>query len=66
MTRRTTAFRTPLVAARSLAAYQATSAGGLALGSWFWGHLAGTVGVEAALVVAAARTVAPPLVGLRL
>ncbi|MGY3116168.1 MFS family permease [Bradyrhizobium sp. S3.14.4] len=52
------------VAARSLAAYQAASAGGLALGSWGWGHLADIAGVEIALLVAAALMVASPLVGL--
>ncbi|TAI59676.1 MFS transporter, partial [Bradyrhizobium sp. Leo170] len=54
------------VAARSLAAYQAASADGLALGSWAWGHLAEVAGVETALLVAAALMVASPLVGLRL
>jgi len=54
------------VAARSLAAYQAASAGGLALGSWAWGHLAQVAGVETALHVAAALMIASPLVGLGL
>lgn len=54
------------VAARSLAAYQASAAGALALGSWGWGHLADVAGVEVALLVAATLMFSSPLVGLRL
>lgn len=54
------------VAARSLAAYQAAASGGLAIGSWGWGHLTDIAGVETALLVAASLMLASPLVGLRL
>lgn len=54
------------VAARSLAAYQAAASGGLALGSWGWGHLTDITGVQTALLIAAALMLASPLVGLRL
>ncbi|WP_247459302.1 MFS transporter [Bradyrhizobium sp. 153] len=54
------------VAARSLAAYQAAASGGLALGSWGWGHLADTSGVETTLLIAAGLMLASPLIGLRL
>ncbi|WP_439406579.1 MFS transporter [Bradyrhizobium sp. DASA03076] len=52
------------VAGRSLAAYQAASSGGIALGSWGWGHLTDAAGVEAALLVSAALMLASPLMGL--
>jgi MFS family permease len=39
------------VTARSLAAYQAASAAGLAFGSWGWGHVADMLGVESTLLV---------------
>ncbi|WP_407166099.1 MFS transporter [Bradyrhizobium sp. ORS 111] len=51
------------VAGRSLAAYQAASSGGIAVGSWGWGHLTDAAGVETALLVSAALMVASPLVG---
>lgn len=54
------------VAARSLAAYQAAASGGLALGSWGWGHLADISGVETTLLIAAGLMLASPLIGLRL
>lgn len=60
------AFRSRWVAARSLAAYHAASAGGLVLGSRVWGHLAQVASVEAALLVATALMVASPPVGLGL
>src|SRR6266511_2149617 len=41
------------VAGRSLAAFQASIAGGIAVGSWGWGHLTDYAGVEVALLVAA-------------
>src|SRR3954449_1472767 len=52
------------VAGRSLAAFQAAIAGGIALGSWGWGHLTDMVGVETALLVSAAAMAASPLLGL--
>ncbi|WGR90850.1 MFS transporter (plasmid) [Bradyrhizobium sp. ISRA435] len=51
------------VAGRSLAVYQAASSGGIAVGSWGWGHLTDAAGVETALLVSAALMVASPLVG---
>ncbi len=52
------------VAGRSLAAFQAAIAGGIALGSWGWGHLTDLVGVEIALLVSAAAMAASPLLGM--
>ena len=52
------------VAGRSLAAFQASIAGGIAIGSWGWGHLTDAVGVETALLVSAALMLASPLLGL--
>lgn len=52
------------VAGRSLAAYQAASSGGIALGSWGWGHLTEAAGVDAALLVSAALMLVSPLLGL--
>src|SRR5215472_94561 len=52
------------VAGRSLAAFQASIAGGIAIGSWGWGHLTDAYGVEAALLTAAALMLALPLLGL--
>jgi MFS family permease len=52
------------VAGRSLAAFQAAIAGGIALGSWGWGHLTDLVGVETALLVSAAAMAASPLLGI--
>jgi predicted MFS family arabinose efflux permease len=52
------------VAGRSLAAFQASISGGIALGSWGWGHLTDAAGVEAALLVSAALMLASPLLGL--
>lgn len=51
------------VAGRSLAAYQAVSSGGIALGSWCWGRLTDASGVDAALLVSAALMFASPLLG---
>ncbi|WGR97785.1 MFS transporter [Bradyrhizobium sp. ISRA436] len=51
------------VAGRSLAAYQAASSGGIAVGSWGWGHLTDAAGVETALMVSAALMLASPLIG---
>ncbi|QHP66097.1 MFS transporter (plasmid) [Bradyrhizobium sp. LCT2] len=52
------------VAGRSLAAYQAASSGGIAVGSWGWGQLTDAAGVETALLVSAALMVVSPLIGL--
>ncbi|KRR11637.1 MFS transporter [Bradyrhizobium valentinum] len=52
------------VAGRSLAAYQAASSGGIAVGSWGWGHLTDVAGVDTALLVAAVLMLASPLLGL--
>ncbi|MEA2976360.1 MAG: hypothetical protein QOF19_1880 [Alphaproteobacteria bacterium] len=52
------------VAGRSLAAFQAAIAGGIAIGSWGWGYLTDLVGVEMALLVSAAGMFVSPLLGL--
>jgi MFS family permease len=51
------------VAGRSLAAFQASIAGGIAIGSWVWGRLTDAAGVEAALLVSAMLMLASPLLG---
>jgi MFS family permease len=52
------------VAGRSLAAFQASIAGGIAIGSWGWGHLTDIAGVQVALLVSAALMALSPLLGL--
>lgn len=52
------------VAGRSLAAYQAASSGGIAVGSWAWGHLTDAAGVETALLISAGLMFISPLFGL--
>jgi MFS family permease len=52
------------VAGRSLAAFQAAIAGGIAIGSWGWGRLTDAAGVETALLVSAGLMFASPLLGL--
>lgn len=52
------------VAGRSLAAFQASIAGGIAMGSWGWGRLTDAAGVEIALLVSAALMFASPLLAL--
>jgi len=52
------------VAGRSLAAFQAAIAGGIAIGSWGWGHLTDSTGVEFALLVSAGLMLLSPLLGL--
>jgi MFS family permease len=54
------------VAGRSLAAFQAAIAGGIAIGSWGWGHLTDAAGVEAALLVSGGLMLLLPLLGLLL
>jgi MFS family permease len=51
------------VAGRSLAAFQASISGGIAIGSWGWGRLTDTAGVEAALLVSATLMLLSPLLG---
>ena len=53
------------VVGRSLAAYQAASTGGIAIGSWGWGHLAQAASVQTALLVAGTLMVGSTLLGLR-
>ncbi|WP_291847058.1 MFS transporter [Bradyrhizobium sp.] len=52
------------VAGRSLAAFQASIAGGIAVGSWGWGHLTDLAGVEVALLVSAGLMLVSPLLGI--
>lgn len=52
------------VTGRSLAAYQAAISGGIAIGSWGWGHLTDAAGVEVALLVSAGLMLLSPLLGL--
>lgn len=52
------------VAGRSLAAFQASIAGGIAIGSWGWGHLTDLAGVEIALLVSAGLMLVSPLLGI--
>lgn len=52
------------VTGRSLAAYQAASSGGVAVGSWGWGRLTDGAGVETALLISAALMFVSPLLGL--
>jgi len=54
------------VAGRSLAAYQASISGGIAIGSWGWGRLTDAYGVETALLVSAGLMLVSPLLGLLL
>src|SRR5579863_2402631 len=51
------------VAGRSLAIFQASISGGIAIGSWGWGRLTDAAGVETALLVSAALMLASPLLG---
>jgi hypothetical protein len=46
------------VAGRALAAYQASIAGGIAIGSWFWGMMASAFSVSGALALSAAAIAA--------
>jgi MFS family permease len=52
------------VAGRSLAAFQASIAGGIAIGSWAWGHLTDVAGVQTALLVSAGLMLISPLLGI--
>ncbi len=52
------------VAGRSLAIFQASISGGIAIGSWGWGQLTDAAGVETALLVSAGLMVLSPLLGI--
>ncbi len=52
------------VAGRALAAYQAAIAGGVAVGSWIWGHVANSLGVEGALIAAGIIMFISPLLAI--
>src|SRR6185295_20374634 len=54
------------VAGRSLAAFQASIAGGVAIGSWAWGHVANSVGVGDTLLISGGVMLASPLIGFLL
>lgn len=54
------------VAGRSLAAFQASISGGIAIGSWGWGHIADLSGVAPSMLLSAAAMLASPLLALRL
>jgi len=51
------------VAGRALAAFQASIAGGVGLGSWGWGLIANVVGVGEALLISGAVMLVSPLIG---
>ncbi|VIO65510.1 Enterobactin exporter EntS [Bradyrhizobium ivorense] len=52
------------VAGRSLAAFQAAIAGGIAIGSWGWGRITDIGGVETALLISAGLMLLSPLLGI--
>ncbi|TWC00796.1 putative MFS family arabinose efflux permease [Bradyrhizobium macuxiense] len=52
------------VAGRSLAAFQASIAGGIAIGSWCWGRITDVGGVEMALLISAGLMLLSPLLGI--
>ncbi len=52
------------VAGRSLAIFQASISGGIAIGSWGWGQLTDAAGVETALLVSASLMLLSPLLGI--
>ena len=52
------------VAGRAMASYQAAIAGGVAIGSWFWGTLANSVGVNNALLIAGAVMFVSPVLAI--
>ncbi len=51
------------VAGRALAAYQASIAGGIAVGSWIWGSTANAVGVRGALLLSSAALLSSATLG---
>ncbi len=52
------------VAGRSLAIFQASISGGIAIGSWGWGQLTDAAGVETALLVSAGLMLLSPVLGI--
>lgn len=52
------------VAGRALAIFQAAISGGVAIGSWGWGHVADWIGTDHALMISAAVVLLSPLLGL--
>jgi len=52
------------VAGRSLAAFQASIAGGIAIGSWCWGRITDVGGVETALLISAGLMLLSPVLGI--
>jgi MFS family permease len=52
------------VAGRALATFQAAISGGVAIGSWIWGHVADGMGTNHALMLSAALMLAAPALGL--
>ncbi|MCC6920383.1 MAG: MFS transporter [Alphaproteobacteria bacterium] len=52
------------VAGRTLAAFQASIAGGIAIGSWIWGHVAEVVGVDGALMISGCGMASTMILGL--
>jgi MFS family permease len=54
------------VAGRSLAAFQASISGGIAIGSWGWGHVADLSGVAPSMLLSGLAMLASPLLGLLL
>ena len=51
------------VAGRALAAFQASIAGGVAVGSWGWGHVVELTGIETTLLIAGVATILSLLLG---
>jgi hypothetical protein len=58
-------FSAGWVVGRCMALFQTCMGGGLALGSWAWGHVAEGNGVQVALAFSAAASAATALIGLR-
>jgi predicted MFS family arabinose efflux permease len=54
------------VTARALSWYQSALTGGIAIGAWLWGDVAGRVGVGGAVAISGAAMIATPLLGLLL
>ena len=52
------------VAARAVATFQIATSGGIAAGSWIWGHTAAGVGVGPALVIAGMLLLGSPVLSL--
>jgi MFS family permease len=52
------------VAGRALATFQAAISGGVAIGSWAWGHVATSLGTDHALMLSAGAMALSPLLGL--